>query len=194
MRLALVGIALLAAGGLFAGLRYQPLQRVGTFTAGNELDMITVEGFEQAGTNVVRYTDGDYVTYAFTVRNTGPLGVTVTDVPFPPETELRMLQPVSAGLAGSASADAEDMRPFEPFSLDAGGEQRVIVQARLDNCEYYTERAVETLAGQALTYRVLGLTRTAEIAFDRPLLVRSPVIQRCPERTLDRSENRRTEP
>jgi hypothetical protein len=175
-------------------VRYQPLQQAGVFEVGKEMQVVTVDEFEEAGAHILRYVDGDYVTYAFTVRNTGPVGVTVTGLELPDEAERRMLQTVTTGIASGGSTEAAAQEPFEPFALRAGEEQRLVVQARLDNCEYYTERAIEILDRQTITFRAAGIARTATITFDRPLLVRSPTIQRCPERTLDRSEHRRTEP
>ena len=193
MRALVGGVALAVLIGSVAW-RYQPLERVGPLTAGSEMEVVTIEEFEEAGAHVMRYTDGGYVTYAFTVRNTGPVGVTVTGLSLPDESERRMLQPVTAGLATGATAEATDMEPFEPFALGAGQERQIIVQARMDNCEYYTERAIETVDSQRITYRAVGIPRAATVSFEEPLLVRSPTIKRCPERTLDRSEHRRTEP
>ena len=158
------------------------------------MQVVAVSEFEDAGAQILRYVDGASVTYAFTIRNTGPVGITVTGVALPPESERRMLQPVTAGLTNGSTAEAADLKSFAPFRLAAGEEQRIVVQARMDNCEYYTERAIETVKTQDVTYRAAGLSRTATITFDQPLLVRSPTIQRCPERTLNRAEHRRTEP
>ena len=189
-----VVVLVFAVIAIVAVLRYQPLERAGSLIPGSDMEVVTIEEFEEVGAHVLRYTDEGYVTYAFTVRNTGPLGVTVTGLPLPEEAERRLLQPVTAGVATADSAEAADMEPFEPFALGVGEEQRIIVQARMDNCEYYTERAIEIVESQRIAYRTGGLPRTTTVAFDQPLLVRSPTIKRCPERTLDRAEHRRTEP
>ncbi|HET9516689.1 MAG TPA: hypothetical protein VFO77_03065 [Actinoplanes sp.] len=187
-------IALVLAGGAGLVARYQPLLQSGDLQAGSDMQVVTIEEFEETGAHVLKYEDGEYVSYAFTVRNAGPVGITVTGVDLPAEAERRLLQPVAAGVATGDSADAAEMAPFEPFALAAGEEQRIIVQGRFDNCEYYTERAIEDVDGQTITFRVAGIPRTATVPFTRDLLVRSPTIKNCDERTLNRAEHRRTEP
>ena len=197
VRILLIGlIAAAVAGGAVAWLlRYQPLHQVGDLQASSDLQVVLVEEFEGSGAHIAQYVDGGYVTYAFVVRNAGPVAVTVTDVPLPPQAQRRLLQPVGAGLAGEQDVpDARSMRAFAPFRLGAGERQQVVIHARFDNCEYYTERAIEMIDTQHVAFRVAGMARTATVAFERPLLVRSPTIQRCSERTLDRSEHRRTAP
>lgn len=192
-RLTALALAVLLVAAAIAVLRYQPLH-VGDLDPGSDMQATTIEEFEETGAHILRYSDDDYVTYSFTIRNTGPLGVTVTDVGLPDQAERRLLQPVAAGLARGGRVSAEDMLPVEPFGLAAGEEQQIVIQARFDNCEYYTERAIEILGSQTITFRVAGVPRTMHTQFDRPLLVRSPTIQGCADRTLDRSENRRTDP
>lgn len=172
---------------------YQPLSQTGDVQPGADMQSVTVEEFDETGVHVVKYEHGKTVTYSFTVRNTGPVGVTVTGVPLPDEDERRLLQPVAAWLP-AGSADAPEMVPFESFALEAGGQQRIIIEGRFDNCEYYTERALEVIDSQTVDFRVAGVGRSAVVPFERSLLVRSPVIKNCEERTLDRSEHRRTEP
>lgn len=173
---------------------YQPLSQTGDVQPGADMQAVTVEGFNETGVHLVKYEHGDTVTYAFTIRNTGPVGITVTGVPLPDHGERRLLQPVAAGFPAGHSDSGSEMLPFEPFSLGAGEEQQIILQGRFDNCEYYTERAIEVVDGQTIQFRVAGVTRTATVPFERALLVRSPVIKNCDARTLDRSEHRRTDP
>lgn len=173
---------------------YQPLSQTGDVQPGPQMQAVTVEEFDEAGVHIVKYEHGDTVSYSFTVRNTGPVGITVTGVPLPEERERRLLQPVAATLPPGSSADNSGMTPFKPFALGAGKAQQIVVQGRFDNCEYYTERAVEVVDGQTIEFRLAGVPRTATVPFERDLVVKSPVIKDCPERTLDRSEHRRTEP
>lgn len=189
----LVVLAVLVAATV-AILRYQPLHQAGDLRLGSDMQVVTVEEFEESGAHILRYIDGGYVSYAVTIRNTGPLPVTVTGVTLPQERDRRLLQPVAAGLANGASAEVGEMEPLEPVSLAAGEEQQIVIQARFDNCKYYTERAIEIVDRQSLRFRVAGIPRSGVVEFDRPLLVRSPTINRCEDRTMDRSENRRTEP
>ena len=176
-----------------AALRYQPLQQSGDLGLSADMQVATVPDFE-GGAHILRYVDGGYVSYAVTVRNTGPLPITVTGVTLPEEPERRLLQPVTAGLAGAGSPEVDDMQTFDPVSLAPGEQQQIVIQARFDNCEYYTERAMEMIDQQVVNFRVAGVPRTATIPFQHPLLVRSPTINRCEDRTLDRSDHRRTSP
>ena len=186
---------LLAAVTVVAALaRYQPLRQSGDLRLSADMHVVTVEEFNETGAHILRYVDGAFVSYAVTLRNSGPVPVTVTGVPLAPERDRRLLQPVAAGLATGTSAEADDMTPLEPVTLAPGERQQIVVQARFDNCEYYTERAVEALDKQLITFRVAGFPRISTVNFDRPLLVRSPTIKGCDDRTLDRSENRRTDP
>ena len=193
-RLLVVALVLVLGAAAAALLRYQPLRQSGDLGLSGDMDVVTVEEFNETGAHILRYVDGGYVSYAVTLHNTGPLPVTVTGVALPAEQDRRLLQPVAAGLAADGSPEAGDMATFEPVSLAPGEEQQVVIQARFDNCEYYTERAIEVLDEQAITFRIAGIPRTATVSFDRALLVRSPTINRCEDRTLDRSENRRTQP
>ena len=185
-----VVVVVVAAG---AALRYQPLQQSGDLGLSEDMQVVTVPEFE-GGVHILRYAHGGYVSYAVTVRNTGPLPITVTGVTLPQEQERRLLQPVTAGLAGSGSPEVGDMQALDPVSLAPGEQQQIVVQARFDNCEYYTERAIEVVDQQVVNFRVAGVPRTATVSFDHPLLVRSPTINRCEDRTLDRSDHRRTGP
>ena len=187
---AAVVIALLVGGAL----RYQPLAQAGDLETGGDMQVVTVEEFDGVGAHILRYMDGEYVSYAFTVRNTGPVGITVTGIGLPEERERLLLQPVTAGLAGDQSAEVADMESFEPFALPAGAQRRLVIQARFDNCEYYSERAVDNIDSQVLQFRIAGIPRTAAIPFERDLVVRSPTINRCEDRTLDRSDHLRSDP
>lgn len=173
---------------------YEPLSQTGDVQPGEGMQAVTVEGFEETGVHIVKYEHGDTVTYSFTVRNTGPVGITVTGVPLPEEAERRLLQPVAVGLPADGSPGGSQMVRFAPFALGAGEQQRIIIEGRFDNCEYYTERALEIADSQRIEFRVAGVPRSAVVPFERDLVVRSPVIKNCDERTLDRSEHRRTEP
>lgn len=177
--------------------RYQPLAQVGELATSSDAGAVLVEEFEGTGATIVNYEHNAYLSYAFTLRNTGPVGVTVTSVDLPDERARRMLHPVQTSVFTSAAAtpdDLADMAPLQPFALGPGEERRIVVQARFDNCEYYTERGTELTHGHDVTFRVAGVKRTAELQFNRPLIVRSPTILGCDDRTLDRSEHRRSAP
>ncbi|HVM20415.1 MAG TPA: hypothetical protein VM307_10685, partial [Egibacteraceae bacterium] len=76
----MTALVLLLAVGM-AAWRYQPLRQVGEVTTGPDALAATVPEFEEAGATILNYVDGDYVTYAVTLRNSGPVGVRVTGLP-----------------------------------------------------------------------------------------------------------------
>lgn len=66
------------------------------------------------------------------------------------------------------------------------GDELVLTLLR-DNCRWFHERHIDMYAGVTLTLAGGG---TAEVLFDRPLFVKSPMLASCPDRTLDRQDDR----
>lgn len=189
-------VVILVATTFLGARQYQPLVQVGELVTSSDAGATLVEEFEGTGATIVTYEHSAYLSYAFTLRNAGPVGVTVTSVDLPDERARHMLQPVQTSMLTSPEAtpdDLADMAPLEPFALGAGEERRIVVQARFDNCEYYTERALEITEAHDVTFRVSGVPRTARVELNRPLIVKSPTILGCSDRTLDRSEHRRSD-
>lgn len=189
--LAAAGALLLLAGATVSLRDYQPLVATEVLAGGTEL-----ETFGASGSVVFRYEHGAETFYAVTLRNDGRFGVTVTRLSLP--RELPLLEPVEVRYFprghGATSDPVADSSPFAPFALGPSEERTLVVRARFDNCEYYTERALEVLETIGVGFRAFGIANEARVALPRQLIVRSPTIRNCPDRTADRSENRRTDP
>lgn len=177
-RRALLGVAALAlVGGLLAG---GGVRSPGQVTVTGTDRTVHLEGYGAHGSTIVAYEHGALVTVRFAIANRGVLPVTVEALdPFP--ELLGMLEPVRVEVEGESL----------PARLGPREQASVRVIARFDNCEYFTERAVNQFASARLDLRVLGVARTVAMPYDDVLLVRSPTIVDCPDRVLDRSAKQR---
>lgn len=143
---------------------------------------VVLDAYGPNGTLVQRYTDGDEVTLTFTLVNGGPLPIVIERIDAF-DTHLGLLSPVGITLDGASL----------PVRLPADGEVVVDARATFDNCEYYTERALERHDHATVTWSVLGLDRTSQVGYGRDVVVRSPTIAGgCSDRVMDRSAKRRS--
>ena len=138
----------------------------------------TLVAYGERGMHVVGYEHGATTRITVPVRNDGRLPVTVT----------------SAALGGGV-APLLAVREVTglPLALGPGETGTLDVTAELGNCRYYHEREVQNYAGVELGFRVLGGAGTQTVAFDRPLMVHSPMIVGCPDRLLNRQGNDRSD-
>ena len=189
--LLVLGLALVLAGVVQMARSYQPLTSDGVadVRGTRSADLPTFDG----GAVALHYEDGEYVTYAFALRNTGPVAITVTDITLPPQP-LPLLHEVRVLLrprgSDDASADPDGAAEFEPFTLGGGEQRTIVVQARMDGCEQVTERAMALFASHHVRTRTLGVSRSVEVPLGVEVLVRAPTIVDCPGRPLDRSHRR----
>ena len=138
---------------------------------------VTVPEYGVKGAYVLGYEHEARVRLTVPIRNTGRLPITVTSVD------------LGGGVAPLVAVDGVDGLPLR---LGPGSSGSVVLRARMTNCRYYHERAMQTFYGVAVGYRSLGRSGTRTIAFDRPIMVKGPMLPGCPGRKLDRSaENRR---
>jgi hypothetical protein len=136
------------------------------------------------GSDVLGYDHGERVELTVELRNRWPVPVRIVDVDALPG-HLAMLVVESATVEGVDVADGPGVR-VGPFS---GVE--VTVVARFDNCEYYTERAVDRFDSARVGTSLLGIPRHEQVTLDHQLLVRGPTILGCPDRVMDRSARQR---
>lgn len=156
---------------------------------------VLVPDWGERGSWVLRYEHDARTSYTFRLRNRSRLPITVTSIGLPTgeghhlleATDIRLFPP-----GGRSEAD-DGTTPFSPFRLRPGEERAVLVHARFGSCEYYTERALEVHDTHPITYRGIGVPRTQEVSYPHELVVRSPTIQNCPDRLMDRSSHRRTD-
>lgn len=139
---------------------------------------IAVEGFDgPAGAYVVGYEHDTYLDVDVVVHNTGPAGVVVRDVRLD-------LQPAPLLVPAETTA---------PGEVDRGQDATAGMRLRFDNCESYHEREAMVVDSVEVEARVLGRTVVERVPLDRPLMARSPMLWQCPDRTLDRDDDRRPE-
>lgn len=184
-------VALVAAGGLVvAGTS---LTADGAVVALGPGEHAHVPDFGDRGALILRYDHDEDAAYGFFLRNTGRLAVTVTGIEADAREEHQMLQPAEIRLAPSGATQPafDATAPFAPFTLRPGVARLVVVSGHFAACEYYTERAVEIHDARTVTYRVLGWTRTEQITYPDQVVVRSPTIQNCPGREMDRASHQR---
>lgn len=128
----------------------------------------------------VSYDEAATLTYVVSLHNTGPLGVTVVGVELPPHRH-QLLAPAAVRLGrklpdgGSSILDTE---PLAPFTLRGGARRSLVAHMRFGDCEWYAAGGGQTLIGWRIRYRVLGLTKTAEVPLPVQLWVESPA--HCP--------------
>lgn len=145
---------------------------------GGTAPAVTLPDYGIAGTYVVGYEHGETARLTLPVRNSGPLPVTVTSLD------------LGGGVAPLLVVqDVEGL----PLSLGPGETGKVEVTAELANCRYFHEREVQYYEGLTLGFSVLGQGSTRTVAYDRPVMVHSPMIVGCPERKLNRQADDRTD-
>ncbi len=172
VRLVVLGGVWLAAPGLL--VRLAPV----TLEFGQDAPATAVDGFSgPAGAYVVGYEHDTYLDVDATVRNAGPTAVNVLAVRLD-------LQSVPLLVPTEASA---------PGVVGSGQESSASLRLRFDNCEAYHEREAMVVRSVEVEATVLGRTVVEQVALERPLMARSPMLWQCPDRTLDRDDHRRSE-
>ena len=153
----------------------------GRATFSGSAEVVGVPGYGPRGTDSVHYEHGATLDITVPVRNDGPLPVTVEEV-----------------VTGAGVLPLLDVRSTTglPLSLQPGEEGEVVVRAVLTNCRHYHERQVQNVDALQLRVRPalpLAADRTVGLALERPLLVHSPMVVGCPDRTLDRNDDHRSD-
>lgn len=170
--LGVLGVLWLAAPGALVRLAPASLQ----FEDG--APAAVVEGFGgPRGAYVVGYEHDTSLDVDVVLHNAGPLGVSVQDVHLDVQAA-PLLVPAGTTAPG-------DIRP--------GGQAVGSMRLRFDNCEAYHEREAMLVEVIEVEARVLGRTVVEGVALDRPLMARAPMLWQCPDRTLDRSDDPRSQ-
>lgn len=139
---------------------------------------VTVPEYGARGASILGYQHGAVVRLTVPVRNAGLLPVTVTSLDL-----------------GGGPAPLLAVRSVDglPLSLRPGGSGEVTVTAVLTNCRYFHEREMQTYDGVRLGFGSLGHAGSRRVRFDRPVLVKSPMIVGCPDRKLNRQADNRSD-
>jgi len=179
---ALLALAGLGWSGLLLWAPSTADVRAGSTAFAGGTEVVTVPEYGLRGTHIVDYRYGADLAVTVPVRNDGPLPVTVTSAA------------TGAGVMPLLEVRAVDGLPL---ALAPGEEGSLVLRAVLANCAYYHEREVQNVDGLVLGVDVavgpLARSTTQTVPLDRPLLVRSPMLMSCPERTIDRQANNRSD-
>lgn len=141
---------------------------------------VALPEYGERGSLVVRYRHDEAARVELELANPGLLPITVESVePFLTTLGLLTFEAVTV-----------DGQPL-PVRLGPRESARVTIDATFGHCAYFTERAIDPSTHARVTWSVLGVERTALVAYPRALLVRSPTIVDCPGRVLDRSAMQR---
>lgn len=172
-RLVVAAIAIVTGVIVFSGLylwRYQPLSANGTGAYWADPEFATSLGYftspqgEDFSAYRVRYRDGELFRSALTLRNEGPLAVTVTgvgDLGCAGCEDLLVFHRASIGPAtGQFVYDVEHVQPFEPFVLEPGTFRLVLIERRFDHCESFSPGSGSTFTHVPVDYRVGPVDRS----------------------------------
>lgn len=133
---------------------------------------VTVPEFGPRGSHVLGYVHGATVRLTLPLHNSGLLPVTVTSVDLG---------------GGPTPLLAVRGREGLPLTLRPGGSGNLTLTIAMVNCRFFNEREMQTYAAATVGFRSLGRSGERLVPFDRPVLVKSPMIVTCPDRKLDRS-------
>ena len=180
-RFALPLIALLCALGGIATTLALIAPRVAAFDsvvpAAVGAPYVTVPEYGRRGSHVLGYEHGATVRLTLPLHNSGPLPMTVTSVDLG---------------GGPAPLLAVRGREGLPLTLRPGGSGEVTLTIAMVNCRFYNEREMQTYDAVRVGFRSLWRSGERLVPYDRPILVKSPMIVTCPDRLIDRSKNRRS--
>lgn len=181
-RLTLLPVVLVALAALVWTVAPSLLLRPGPVSLGfgGDAPAAVVEGFAgPQGAYVVGYEHDAYLEVDVRVPRPGPFGAEVLEVQ-PVLQDAPLVVPVGGWSPAVASATR------------SADQHEGTWWWRFDNCESYHEREAMVVDRVEVEARVLGRTVVEEVALDRPLVVRSPMLWQCPDRTIERGDDRRS--
>jgi hypothetical protein len=171
--------ALLGVTGLLASAWLQ-VPRAASFPqitpAAEGAPFVTVPEFGARGAHILGYQHHARVTLTVPVRNDGWLPVSIRSFDLDAGPAPLLLLSATEGL---------------PLSLGPGESGSFTVRGVLTNCRYFHMRALQTFDGAQLGFSALGRSATRTVRFDRPLLVKSPMLASCPDRRIARGADSR---
>lgn len=173
-RVAVVAGVALLLGGLLAAPYLIRLEAGGPprFSPGAA---VTVPAY---GTHILAYSYGAEFTVDVPLVNRGILPMTITRIRLTDE-------PLPLAETTSVQVDGQPL----PLTLWPGESASVALRARFANCRFYHEREMQTMPGALVDGHLLGRPVTQTADFDHDLVVHSPMIVGCPNRTLTRDDD-----
>lgn len=170
-------LALLAVAGHRAAQESTAFAPV-TPTFGGSAPTVTLPHYGQQGMYVIGYEHGGTARISLPLRNRGAFPVTVDSVDLGGGVAPLLVVREISGL---------------PLSLGPGETGTVEVTAELANCRFFHEREVQNYSAFTVGVSVLGQESTRAVAYDRPIMVHSPMIVGCPDRKLNRQADNRSD-
>ena len=165
---------LLFGAGLVWVVRAAPLEAGSYFFCGRH------QVADRGESCIVEYHDGRDLLWAFSVRNGGPVGVTVTGVVAPRDGLLLAAELLMWPRNGVGGFDEDAFVPFAPFELPPGQERVIAYVSRFGGCEDYVSATSATIGKVEVRFRLLGVPRGQETELLRSIEVPAPVD--CPGR------------
>jgi hypothetical protein len=162
---------------------YQPL--IHGSESGVSVRVKRIEGLVPPDTWVVTYVDGQTFVFAVSIRNDGPVGVTVTSVG-QEDPHVEALKAYDGAFRGASEElglpthDVRELSPLRPFALAPGHERLVWIRYRFQNCRFYSFGGSSGFTSLPVTFRVLGIPRHGRVNLHTVLEVKSP--KDCPDR------------
>lgn len=161
------------AGYLSVSLSYQ-LEHGDTWSVGD--NAVHAESSREVA--VHRLHEGYETQIAITVRNPGPLAVTLDEVSFDSADiavgEVTMIE--RAGQGSRSCCVAADAEPFRPITLGTDDQVMVWLALRVTAVSPYPTCAGFTLESAGLRYQVLGIVRSQRLPLQTKIAFHSP----CP--------------
>ena len=118
---------------------------------------------------LVDYAPGAKYTYAFWVRNTAPIPLTILDVPLPRLDRYREVVGVEYGVG--SPEEFIKVHPLRPFRVPARGTAQLVVAYSLSDCphiDWDQDNVLTTDPTVPITYAFLGQTRNRELYVPAP--------------------------
>jgi hypothetical protein len=168
-------------GGILGGAGVSGLESAGV--AGLEILAPDPTVDDDALRAEATYRDGEHVTFGVALRNTGRVGVTITGFDLPSAKQFFLLAVVDVRVGrrlahGHSSVVHTD--PFHPFTLRAGETRDVVIRERMHACESNAPGGSNEFGVLGVRYRVLRLSRHADLAAPVHVVVTAPARAECP--------------
>ena len=179
----ILSLLLLAiAFGVFVS-SYDPLAPGSTFGPGPG-STGEVTGPDGVTVSRIRYRDQFRTAFEMSVRNDGPLGITLLGVvPTDRANYAGLITVLGASLPNDPAhpfGALTQVPPLRPFSLSPGAERTLVVRLLLSNCRFNAPGGSQILGSVNVRYRVLGVTRDRPVDLTEPIEVVAPSKRDCP--------------
>jgi len=125
---------------------------------------------------VVTYESGEEMIILFSIRNEGPLGVTITDIPNPFGDLLTLFEVNEIRLGAGIETE-----PFAPFTLGRNEERTIQLRGILKGCGDFAPGSSIAWNFYRVRYRILGFSRTIDVETRSPVIIEVPQGFQCSE-------------